>query len=154
MAVAVSYREFKPANSRDDLIRRIEAAPATHAEAVLAAYALLEQLHDKGLLELATGLLSAGNTIIERLVDVVSAKESIDALRVIASLAKLFGKIDVDALLKALEDAPDAPPSYWRIGKQLNTRDARRALAAGARVLNIAGAALNSAAKTGLQSEG
>ena len=81
MAVAVSYREFKPADSHEDLIRMIEAAPAEHAEAVLAAYALLQQLHEKGLLDLATGVLSAGNAIVERLVDIVSAKESVDARR-------------------------------------------------------------------------
>ena len=81
MAVAVSYHEFKPADSREDLIRMIEEAPAEHAEAVLAAYALLQQLHrQRPLGSCYGGLKTAGNTIIDHVVDIVSAKESVDAL--------------------------------------------------------------------------
>ena len=36
MSIAVDFREFRPRNSRDDLIRRVEQAPVEHAEAVLA----------------------------------------------------------------------------------------------------------------------
>jgi hypothetical protein len=59
------------------------------------------------------------------------------------SLGKMFARIDVGALLRALENAPDSPPSLWYIGKELSTKDARRALTVGARVLNIAGRALD-----------
>jgi len=50
MAIAVDFREFTPADSREDLIRRVEQAPVEHAEAVLATYDLLQRLHEKGLL--------------------------------------------------------------------------------------------------------
>jgi hypothetical protein len=56
MAIAVDFREFTPADSREDLIRRVEQAPVEHAEAVLAAYDLLQRLHEKGLLDLLNGL--------------------------------------------------------------------------------------------------
>jgi hypothetical protein len=44
MAKAVSFREFTPRNSRADLIRKVDEAPVEHAEAVLAAYDLLQRL--------------------------------------------------------------------------------------------------------------
>ncbi len=64
MAVAVDIRDFTPVDSREDLIRRVEQAPVEHAEAVLAAYDLLQRMHEKGLLDLLNGLLSAGDTVI------------------------------------------------------------------------------------------
>ena len=57
MAIAVEFREFTPKNSRNDLIRRLEVAPEKHAEAILAAYELLQRLHEKGLIDIANGLL-------------------------------------------------------------------------------------------------
>jgi uncharacterized protein YjgD (DUF1641 family) len=77
MAVAVDLREFTPIDSREDLIRRVEQAPIEHAEAVLGAYDLLQRLHQKGLLDLLNGLLSAGDTVVNRVVDVVSSKEMV-----------------------------------------------------------------------------
>jgi hypothetical protein len=77
MAVAVDYREFTPRNSREDLIRKVEQAPVAHAEAVLAAYDLLQRLHDKGMIDLLSGLLSAGDTVVEHLVDVISSREMV-----------------------------------------------------------------------------
>ena len=65
MAMPVSFREFTPRNSRDDLLRRLEQAPAEHVEALLAAYDLLERLHETGLLDTANGLLSAGETVVQ-----------------------------------------------------------------------------------------
>jgi hypothetical protein len=62
MAKAVDFRELTPRNSRGDLIRKVEQAPAQHAEAVLAAYDLLQRLHEKGMIDLLKGLLSAGDT--------------------------------------------------------------------------------------------
>jgi hypothetical protein len=52
MAVAVDFRSFTPVDARVDLIKKVEGAPVEHAEAVLAAYELLQQLHEKGILEL------------------------------------------------------------------------------------------------------
>jgi hypothetical protein len=70
MAMAVEYREFTPRNSREDLIRKVEQAPVAHAQAVLAAYELLQRLHEKGMIDLLGGLLSAGETVVEHIVDV------------------------------------------------------------------------------------
>ena len=50
MAVAVDFRVYQPADSREDLLRKVNEAPAKHAEAVLAAYEVLEKLHEKDVL--------------------------------------------------------------------------------------------------------
>ena len=62
MAIAVDFRKFTPRNSREDLIRKVEQAPVEHAEAVLAAYDLLQRLHEKGMIDkLSNELLDAAN---------------------------------------------------------------------------------------------
>ena len=100
MAIAVDFREFTPRNSRDDLIRRVEQAPVEHAEAVLAAYDLLQRLHEKGVIDLLNGLLSAGDTVVERAVDVVSSKEMVTALRIALIFSNLLSSIDPDKLAR------------------------------------------------------
>src|SRR6266481_6063068 len=98
MAVAVDFREFKPVDSREDLIRRVEQAPAEHAEAILAAYDVLQKLHEKDILNLVSGLLSAGDTVVNHVVDVVSSKEMVTALRIGLIFSNMLNSIDADAL--------------------------------------------------------
>jgi uncharacterized protein YjgD (DUF1641 family) len=143
MAVAVDFREFRPANSREDLIRKVEQAPVEHAEAILAAYDVLQRLHEKGLLSLASGLLSAGDTVVNHLVDVVSSKEMVNALRIVLVFSNLLSSIDPDQLHAVVAGAGKETPSLLAIGKQATSQDARRGLATAVGLLNVLGAALN-----------
>ena len=143
MAVAVDFREFRPVNSRDDLIRKVEQAPAEHAEAILAAYDVLQRLHEKGLLALASGLLSAGDTVVNHLVDVVSSKEMVNALRILLVFSNLLSTIDPDQLHAVVAGAGKETPSLLAIGKQATSQDARRGLATAVGLLNVLGAAPN-----------
>ena len=143
MAVAVDFREFTPVDSREDLIRRVEQAPIEHAEALLATYDLLQRLHDKGLLDLLNGLLSAGDTVVERVVDVVSSKEMVTALRIGLIFSNLLNSIDADALHAVVAGAGKETPSLLALGKQAASKDARRGLATAVGLLNLFGAALN-----------
>jgi uncharacterized protein YjgD (DUF1641 family) len=143
MAVAVDFQEFRPIDSREDLIRRVELAPVEHAEAVLAAYDLLQRLHEKGLLDLLNGLLSAGDTVVDRVVDVVSSKEMVTALRLGLIFSNLLSSIDADALHGVLAGAGKEPPSLLALGKQAASKDARRGMATAVGLLNIFGAALS-----------
>ena len=129
MAVAVDFREFTPVDSREDLIRRVEQAPIEHAEAVLATYDLLQRLHEKGLLDLLNGLLSAGDTVVEHVVDVVSSKEMVTALRIGLIFSNLLNSIDADALHAVVAGAGKETPSLLALGKQATSKDARRGLA-------------------------
>jgi uncharacterized protein YjgD (DUF1641 family) len=142
MAVAVDFREFKPVDSREDLIRRVEQAPIEHAEAVLAAYDLLQRLHQEGLLDLLNGLLSAGDTVVNRVVDVISSKEMVTALRIGLIFSNLLTLIDADALHAMIAEAGKETPSLLALGKQAASKDARRGLATAVGLLNVFGAAL------------
>jgi uncharacterized protein YjgD (DUF1641 family) len=143
MAVAVDFREFTPVDSRADLVRRVEQAPIEHAEAVLATYDLLQRLHDKGLLDLLNGLLSAGGTVVEHVVDVVSSKEMVTALRIGLIFSNLLNSIDADALHALVAGAGKETPSLLALGKQAASKDARRGLVTAVGLLNLFGAALN-----------
>jgi uncharacterized protein YjgD (DUF1641 family) len=143
MTVAVDFREFTPADSREDLIRRVEQAPVEHAEAVLTAYDLLQRLHEKGLLDFLNGLLSAGDTVVGRVVDVVSSKEMVTALRIGLIFSNLLSSIDADALHAVLAGAGKEPPSLLALGKQAASKDTRRGMAAAVGLLNAFGAALS-----------
>jgi uncharacterized protein YjgD (DUF1641 family) len=143
MAVAVDFQEFRPIDSREDLIRRVELAPVEHAEAVLAAYDLLQRLHEKGLLDLLNGLLSAGDTVVDRVVDVVSSKEMVTALRLGLMFSSVLSSIDADALHSVLAGAAKEAPSPLALGKQAVSKDARRGMATAVGLLNVLGAALS-----------
>jgi uncharacterized protein YjgD (DUF1641 family) len=143
MAKAVSFRDFTPSNSRDDLIRKIDRAPVEHAEAVLAAYDLLQRLHDKGLIDLLNGLLSAGDTVVDRVVDVISSQEMITALRIALIFGDLLSSIDADRLHAVISSAGKEAPSLFTLGKQSMSKDARRSMATAVGLLNVLGAALH-----------
>jgi uncharacterized protein YjgD (DUF1641 family) len=145
MAVAVDFREFTPRNSREDLVRKVEQAPVEHAEAVLAAYDLLQRLHEKGMIDLLSGLLSAGDTVVDHVVDVISSKEMITALRIGLTFTNLLSSIDADKLHAVVADAENETPSLLSIGKQATSKDARRGLATAVGLLNVFGAALRTA---------
>jgi uncharacterized protein YjgD (DUF1641 family) len=144
MAKAVDFREFTPRNSRDDLIRRVEQAPIEHAEAVLAAYDLLQRLYEKGVIGLLNGLLSAGDDVVEKVTDVVSSKEAVTGLRLALILGSLVTSIDPEKVQSALSAAEqEEPPSLMSIVKQASSKDARRGMATAVGLLNVLGAALN-----------
>jgi uncharacterized protein YjgD (DUF1641 family) len=142
MAIAVDFRKFTPRNSREDLIRKVEQAPVEHAEAVLAAYDLLQRLHEKGMTDLLNGLLSAGDTVVDRVVDVISSTEVVTALRMALTFVNLLSVIDPDELHTVISNAGKETPSLLTIGKQATSKDARRGMAAAVGLLAVFGAAL------------
>ena len=142
MAIAVDFRKFTPRNSREDLIRKVEQAPVEHAEAVLAAYDLLQRLHEKGMIDLLNGLLSAGDTVVDRVVDVISSTEVVTALRMALTFLNLLSVIDPDELHTVISNAGKETPSLLTIGKQATSKDARRGMAAAVGLLAVFGAAL------------
>jgi uncharacterized protein YjgD (DUF1641 family) len=144
MAAAVEFRNFRPTNSREDLIRRIEAAPQEHAQAVLEAYDLLENLHAKGILSALNGALEASETLINHIVGIVSSQEAVTATRLGLMLVNLLGSLDADQIGKVLTESKEEPPSLLAIAKLANTKDARRGMAAGLSLLSVFGAALAS----------
>ena len=143
MAAPVEFRKFTPRNSRDDLIRRLEQAPEAQAEALLSAYDLLQRMHEKGLIDVANGLLSASETVVDRVVDVVSSKQAVSALRVVLMMSNLLNSLDPNRLHALLSPSENKAPSLWRIAKETMSPDARRGMAAAVGLLSVFGAALH-----------
>ncbi len=142
MAMAVDFRTFQPVDSREDLLRRVEAAPREHAEAVLAAYEVLEKLHEADVLNLLKGLLGAKNMVVDRAADVVSSAEMVNLLRISLLAGSLLKKIDPNDLHTVLAEAEKEPPGVFQILRRMTSKDTRRALGAMGGLLNILGAAL------------
>jgi len=148
MAMPVEFRQFTPKNSRDDLIRKLQQAPEAHAEALLAGYEVLQRLHDKGLLEVANGLLCAGDTVVDRVVDVASSKEAVTGLRLLLMFSNLLGSLDADRIHTLLAPNGEKPPSLWAILKSATSDNARAGMAAGIGILTVFGAALRQQKKS------
>ena len=142
MAMAVDFREFTPNNSRNDLIRRLEQAPEEHVEALLSTYDLLQRMHDRGLIDVASGLLSASDTVVERCADIAGSREGVNALRVTFMLINLLGALDVNQMHALLSNGDNKPPSLLKLGRDAMSSDARRGMAAAVGLLNVFGAAL------------
>src|SRR5579871_4828961 len=86
--------EIPPRNPRAELRSRLEAAPEEHAEAVLSAYEVLQELHDRGVLEIMRGALAASDDILEKVVDNVKTPEAIRAVRNLLFWRHILGSIE------------------------------------------------------------
>jgi uncharacterized protein YjgD (DUF1641 family) len=150
MAKPVAYRVFTPPDTREELKRKIDAAPAEHADAILSAYRLLEQAHESGTLELLRGALAAQDSIINHVVGMVSQPEMVNGLRNLIILGKVLGNIN--QTIETVGGAEkvkrrNAPPSLFTLASRMNTPDARRGLDVAAELLAALGAAARPAKK-------
>ncbi len=90
--------ELPPRNARKELLDRLETAPQEHAEALLDAFDLLEELHRAGALQKLRGTVSASDEILERAVGAAKSPEGTRALRNLLILGQILGSIDPDLL--------------------------------------------------------
>ena len=144
--------ELKPAqhDAREELKRRLDEAPLEHAEAVLAGYELLQELHASGTLDVLRGVLGAGDQVVKHAVGIAAQPESVRALRNLLLLGKLLGSLDPDTLHRVLSGIPEAvaqkpeedPPSLFAIFRRMSSKESRRSLAAAVTVLESAGRGL------------
>lgn len=141
MAQAVDFRRFTPSNSREDLARQILEAPTEHADAILAALNLLQKLHDTGLISLASGLISAGSSIINRFAAVADSQQAVTGLRTALILGSILNTLDPNELHKAMQ-VSQKDVSLFAILKGLMTKQARLAAMIGVNIINVFGKAL------------
>jgi uncharacterized protein YjgD (DUF1641 family) len=130
---------FKPQaiDPQKELMRRVEAAPKEHAEALLTAWEVLQTAHDKGVLDLAKGLIGGKDIILGKVSEGALLPESVAAIRNAIAGARLLGAVDSDMLqrlAKGLEHATaehkaeEKPPSLWGLFRRSTGPDARRGL--------------------------
>jgi len=141
-----------PNDPREVLFHRLENAPHEHAEALLAAYDVLQGLHDKGVLEVTKGVLGSGDKILEILVQAGNSPEVIRGIRNFIIMTKLFGTLEpqllehlAQAVPKALVEAKtEEPLGLLQLLGKMSNHDTRRILTIMVRVLESLGKDLGS----------
>ena len=147
--------KIPPSNPRAEFQSRLEHAPAEHAEAVLAAYEVLQELHNRGVLEIMRGGLAASDELLERVVDNAKTPEAIRAIRNLFLLQRILGSIQPEWLEGVARAIPegiaqataerDRPVSFFSLFRRLTSKDSLRGLAAAVDFLQAFGRHLHSA---------
>jgi uncharacterized protein YjgD (DUF1641 family) len=129
-----------PLDSREVLRARLERAPEKHAEAILAAYDLLQALHDRGILDVATSALSASDELLEKVVDSANTPDAIRAIRNLMFWRQILGRIEpswFQGIFQAIPDGlatataqRDEPVGIWKVLRRAMSKDSLRGLAA------------------------
>lgn len=129
-----------PRDPQRELNSRLQQAPLEHAEALLAAYEVLQGMHDSGLLEVLRGTLSGGEKALEQFVEVARGPEAIRATRNCLLLVKALGEIEPALLGDLTRAVPRAlvqanaeeskPPGLFKLISTFWEKDFRRGLAA------------------------
>jgi len=132
--------QIPPRDTQRDLNSRLQQAPMEHAEAVLAAYAVLQSLHDSGVLEVLRGSLNGGEKILEQVVEVARGPKAIRATRNLLLLVEALGEIEPALLSDVTRAIPRAlvqanaeeakPPGLFKLIGTFWKKDFRRGLAA------------------------
>jgi len=132
--------EVPPRNARAELRSRMEQAPEEHAEAILAAYEVLQQLHERGVLEIMRGGLAASDEILEKAVDAAKTPEGIRAIRNLLFFGRVLGSIEPEWFEGVFQAIPegiaqvtaerDQPVSFFGLLRRLVSKDSLRGLAA------------------------
>lgn len=149
---------FVPAkhDPQKELMARVEAAPAAHAEALLMAWEVLQTAHDKGMLDLAKGLIGGKDVITGKLAEAANTPEVVAGIRNGMAGARLLASVNPETLQKlaqAMEGATKdhaeekEPPSLWQLFKRGTSKDARRGLSYMTHLLAALGKATTSSSK-------
>src|SRR6267154_5003571 len=147
--------EIPPRNPRAELRSRLEQAPEEHAEAVLAVYEVLQELHNCGALEIMRGALAASDEILERVVDNARTPEAIRAIRNLLFWRQILGSIEPEWFKGIFQAVPegiaqataerDKPVSFFGLLRRLSSKDSLRGLAAAIDFLQAFGRHLQTA---------
>ncbi len=140
----------QPVDPHVELMRKVEAAPREHAEALLVAWDTLQTAHDQGILDLIQGLIGGRDIIAGKLADAVVLPESINAIRNLIALGRIVAALDPDMLhrlAKAVDQGMQGPhpngqtPSLFRIARQATSPEGKRGLSFAVQLLVALGTA-------------
>ena len=135
---------------REALYDRLKSAPHEHAEALLNVYDILQELQDRGVLELAKGALGSSEQLLQILVNVTNQPEMVRGIRNMMLLAKVANSFEPE-LLEGLEQAVQKglaearkpkPVGLWELAKKILSQESRRVLIATASILQAVGKTL------------
>ncbi len=149
MAIPITFTP-QPVDPHLELMRKVEAAPREHAEALLVAWDLLQTAHDQGLLDLLQGLVGGRDVIADKLAAAMVMPESINAIRNLIALGRIMAAFDPDMLhrlAKAMDQGMQGPqpdgstPSLFRIMRQAASPAGKRGLSMAVQLLVAVGTA-------------
>jgi uncharacterized protein YjgD (DUF1641 family) len=139
MAQSIAF-EMQTRDPHAEAKLRLEGAPAEHAEAVLAAYQLLQQLNDRGVLEIMNGALAASDDILEKIVDNAKTPEAIRSIRNLLAWQRVLGSIEPEwfkAIFLAIPEGiakataeRNKPVSIFGLMRRIFSKDSLRAMSA------------------------
>lgn len=95
-------------NVREELREKVEAAPVEHAEAVLAAFDLLQKLHEQGVLDILRGAVGAKDDLLRTLVKTAQEPAAAKGLRNVLVLVNALGSVEPDMLHGLVRAVPEA----------------------------------------------
>jgi uncharacterized protein YjgD (DUF1641 family) len=143
---------------REELRDRLDKAPLEHAEALLTTYEVLQRLHERGVLDILKGALSAGDTLLDTVVEVAKTPEAIRAIRNLLLLSKVLGNIEpelMDVLERAIPEGlarisakRSEAPGLLSLLQKFCSKDTRRAMGAATELLESVGKGLEPSALT------
>ena len=123
---------------KQELLERLQNAPAEHAAALLDGYELVEELHRHGVFTVLRGVLTASDKLVETASEEASRPEAIRAIRNTVLLAQMLGSIDPEvlqgtmvAVKQTFGDAKAVayhPPSLIGLFGSFLSRDLRRGM--------------------------
>jgi uncharacterized protein YjgD (DUF1641 family) len=132
---------------------RLQQAPAEHAEALLAAYEVLQGLHDSGVFDLMRGAMGSRDKVLDIAVGAAESPASVRAIRNILLLVRMLGQIDPETLRPLTQAGPEAlkmmirqpeQPGLWTLIKDfLWNQDFRHGMAALNTMLEVFGRSLS-----------
>jgi len=139
--------ELPRPDPREALYDRLKAALQEHCEALLNVYEILQELQDRGVLELAKGALGSSEEVLHILVNVANQPEMIRGIRNMMILAKIGNSFEPE-ILEGLEQAVQEglaearqpkPIGLWQLAKKLFSQQSRRVLVLTACVVQSVG---------------
>ena len=142
---------------KQELQRRLDAAPVQHAEALLVGYDILQRAHDNGLLDLVNGLVGGRDIIAAKLAEYGKLPGGIAAIRNLLAAGKILMALDpetLDELSKSIvtatsqHKAEEKAPSLWELAKRATSEDSRRGLSFMTLLLGAVGKSLKAAPGT------
>lgn len=143
-----------PRDPAAELRSRLESAPAEHAEALLAAYEVLQAMHEQGVLDILRAGLNAKDELLQMAVNTANTPEAIRAIRNLLFWRSVLGGIEPEWFKGLFQAIPEGiaqataerekPVGLWQILRRACSRDSLRAMAAGVDFLEAFGRHLHS----------
>lgn len=133
-----------------DPTERLEDALHKHTDAIVSALELLQLLHNRGVLELARGLVGAGDQLVGILTAAAGAPESLRGMRNFILLTKFFASIPPEVLESLVRTASEGAerekanraPGLLQLLRRAGSEDSRHAMAVTIDLLESVGKAL------------